>query len=145
ALCDFTTYLAANNSGDTAFLADGVTPDISAYLCPTSGFFNANPANPVDVAQAVAAANKLGNIIGVTAADMVGCSSPIALRAGTFPRTGVPILNSTVSIFKEQFNVANNLFNGHEASVRLDYTSSYRNRYLVQVNWFLTKDAFALA
>ena len=141
-LCDFTNYLATNNSGDTAFLADGVTPDFSAYLCPTSGFYNANPANPIDVSQAVAAANKLGNIIGVTGADMVGCSSPIALRGGTLARSGVPILNNTVSIFKEQFNSGNNLFNGHEGSVRLDFTPSDRNRFFVQGNWLQTNDAF---
>jgi hypothetical protein len=148
-LCDLQNYLATNNSGDSALLPTGA-PDYGAMLCPTSGYYAA--VTPTDLAQATAAANKIGNIIGVTNADMAGnptssfqtgpCAQPIAIRPGVLARTGVPILNSTSSVFQQQVRNPGNLFNGFETSLRLDFNPNDRNRFFIQGNWMQIQDAF---
>ena len=70
-----------------------------------------------------------------------GCSSIPALQAGTMNRADPFELNS-VAIFGSQTQTIGNLFNGNEASARLDYNPSANNRLFVQFNWLKTTDVF---
>ena len=127
---DLVTYLSNN----------GLSGNPSDYLCPTSSVYN--PANALELAQATAAAIKIGNVIGVTAADQAGCASPIPLfaPANAFPRTGVPFQTNTVALYGQQ--TKGNLFQGDEGSIKLDYTPSDKNRFSLGTNWLQTADNF---
>ena len=50
--------------------------------------------------------------------------------------------NSSVAIFGSQTQSFGNLFNGNEASARLDYNWNTNNRTFVQFNWFHSTDSF---
>ena len=135
-ICGLQDYVdAADQNGNTGQAA------FSDYLCPSSGLYGASTS--AQLAQATAAAIKIGNVIGVTPADMAGCATPIPLNL-TAPfvnqRNGVPVQYNTVSIFKSQQK--GNLFNGHEASVRFDWDPSDKNRFFLQGNWLQTTDMF---
>ncbi len=93
-----------------------------------------------------AIAARWASIMGVTAADQTamataGCSSIPALRAGTMNRSD-PFELSSVAIFGSQTQTLGNLFNGNEASARLDFNPSANNRFFMQFNWLKTTDIF---
>ena len=54
----------------------------------------------------------------------------------------MPFENSSVAIFGTQTQSLGNLFNGNEASARLDYNWNASNRMFVQFNWFHSTDTF---
>src|SRR5439155_15545597 len=93
---DLTGYLAGSDSGIS---------DFAHLLCPDS-------TNAL-------IASRMAAIVGVTGADQTamaanGCSSIPGLQAGTFPRTGVPMLYDTVAFNGSQnqtFTGTGNLFN----------------------------------
>ena len=113
---------------------DGVTGgDYTAYLCPD----NNSPA----------IAAKFASLLGVTALDQAnasaaGCSTVPALTAG-YPniRTN-PYLSNSVAIIGAQAQSLGNLFNGNEASARLDYNWNTNNRVYAQFNWLKATDSF---
>ena len=90
-------------------LPDGTAGDFTPWLCPDNN--------------SAALATRFQALLGVTAQDQAnavagGCSVPLALTAGAVNRAA-PFLQSSVINFKSQ--TSNNLFNGNEASLRLDY------------------------
>ncbi len=106
--------------------------DYSFYLCPD----NNSPA----------IAARMASILGVTAADQAvmtagGCSSIPGLQTGTVDRSA-PFLEDSVALFKRQQQDLGNLFNGNEASLRIDYNWNASNRLFTQFNWFKSTDKF---
>jgi outer membrane receptor for ferrienterochelin and colicin len=89
---------------------------------------------------------KLASIFGVTAADVTmmtaaGCTSVPALQGGTIDRTA-SIQETSVSTYGTQTQSLGNLFNGNEASVRLDYDPNSSNRFYVNFNYLRDTDTF---
>jgi len=113
--------------------AEGV---LSGYLCPD----NSNAL----------IASRMAAIIGVTAEDQAamataGCGAIPGLQAGSFARTGVPFQLSTIAISgsQNQNNTGTgNLYNGREASGRLDYNLSSKDRLFAQFAWNRLPDRF---
>jgi len=83
-----------------------------------------------------------------TPGNPVKCSTTPTPRAGTIGRTAagsvMPFQDSSVALFKSQSGtgIASNLFNGNEASLRLDYNWSTSNRLSVNYNLVRTTDKF---
>jgi len=112
-------YLAEELSGS------GLT-SISDYLCP-------------DNTNAIIA-GRMQSILGVLPGDdFSNCSVTPALRPGTFDRS-VSFMQSSVINFPSQ--TVGNLFNGNEASARVDYNASQNNRIFASFNWFKSTDGF---
>src|SRR5437879_1059109 len=94
-------------------------------------------------------AAKLAKLMGVTAKDRLdlanlGCSSIPAETGGLFGRD-MPFLLDTVAVLQSQnqrFSSTGNLFQGNEASVRLDYNFSPNDRVFSQMNWSRATDKF---
>jgi hypothetical protein len=84
-----------------------------------------------------------------TAADVAatGLSTTPAINAAfakldaAFP-VGSPYLCDSVAQYGQQTQAIGNLFNGKEASGRIDYQPSDKNRFFVQYNWLRSNDAF---
>jgi outer membrane receptor protein involved in Fe transport len=104
--------------------------DFSALLCPVGGL-----GTPLQAA-------KWASIFGVTATEAANCG--IAPQAGTIDRANTIIQENSVAIFKSQTgNLSNpNLFNGNEASLRLDYNWNTNNRLFLQYNYLRETDKF---
>ena len=64
-----------------------------------------------------------------------------ALNAN-LPTTAIPYQCPSVALYGQQTQAIGNLFNGKEASGRIDYQPSDRNRFFVQYNWLRGDDAF---
>jgi outer membrane receptor protein involved in Fe transport len=103
--------------------------------------------------------SRLQPILGVTVKEMgematAGCTNiPSAAIVGTIgartnnpgspgPGELMPFENSSVAIFGTQTQSLGNLFNGNEASARLDYNWNASNRMFAQFNWFHSTDTF---
>jgi hypothetical protein len=69
------------------------------------------------------------------------CSFIPGITTGTVNRSA-PFINSSTAIFKSQTQTLGNLFNGNEASGRLDYNWNNTNRMYMQFNWFHSTDSF---
>ena len=126
---DLETYFGATHAA-----AEGA---LAGYLCPG----NSNAL----------IAGRIAAIIGVTAEDqaamatIAGCGAIPGLQAGTFARTGVPFQLSTIAISGSQNqnnSGAGNLYNGREASGRLDYNISAKDRMFAQFAWNRLPDSF---
>ncbi len=128
------------------FGGTSTTPaDLSGRLCDLS-----NPAPYSNVG------TKLQPIFGVTATEFsemvaMGCGNvPAAPFVGTVgdrstptsPGNLMPFENSSVAIFGSQTQSLGNLFNGNEASARLDYNWNSNNRTFIQFNWFHSTDTY---
>ena len=94
-------------------------------------------------------AQKWANIFGVTAGDQVnaatdGCAGGLATpSAGVTPiGRSVPIQANSVATFGTQTQSLGNLFNGNEASLRLDYNWNTNNRFYIQYNYDRNTDSF---
>lgn len=93
-------------------------------------------------------ANKFARLFGVQQADIDqmnqgGCpgGSPFnSPQSGTFQRDQ-PFLVNALDTFRSQ--TGDDLFNGNEASFRLDYDPNPENRFFAQFNWAKSKDNFA--
>jgi len=120
------------------------TPNYSSVLCldvPASGVsWGGHPAlTPLQH-------QKIANIVGVFAPDVAamtaaGCVNKPALTAGTIGRD-VSIQESSVSTFGTQTESIGNLFNGNEASVRIDYNWNANNRLYINYNYLRETDKF---
>src|SRR5438309_820117 len=134
-------------SGTTAMTLD-------QYVCdPVTCPIPPSPSGLVGYAQFLCADNttaaiaaRWATIMGVTAADQAamtaaGCSSIPGIQAGTMSRTAPFELNS-VAIFGSQNQTLGNLFNGNEASGRIDFNPNASNRLFLQFNWLKTTDSF---
>jgi len=109
------------------------------YLCPASAPYGGNPT----------IARNLARLIGYTpGADDVTSTGPCATPLSGFgvgPTIGTmnrnaPFQMNTVAVFGTQ--VRDNLFNGNEASLRLDYNMNDKNRFFSQFNWFRNTDTY---
>jgi hypothetical protein len=105
------------------------------YLCPAN----------TDGTGAIA--RKFASLFGVEQADIDqmnqgGCpggSIFSASQAGAFNRDATFLVN-VLDPGKSQ--TSGNLFNGNEASLRLDYNLSENNRFFAQFNWARSRDNF---
>ena len=116
----------------TSFLASGSSGlgNFGDYTCPD----NSNTT----------IAARFASIIGVTAADQAyqaaNCSVVAPLQAGTFNRNA-PFLLNALNLSKSQ--TQGNLFNGNEASIRIDYNLGQKDRIFGQYNYLKSNDKFA--
>ena len=125
------------------------------YLCPDS-YSIVDGASP---AQAQALAARFASILGVLPSDDFtnvpylagngvgpGCSSAPAQQPGTVGRTAagssMPFQETAVAIFKSQTQTLGNLFNGNEASLKLDFNWNSNNRSYISFNWFKSTDTY---
>src|SRR5512135_1996588 len=126
--------LTLNDYVSGGLSSSGLT-SVAQYLCP-------------DVTSP-AIASKFANLLGVTAEDRIelgqgGCSSIPAEQTGAFNRSA-PFLVDTVAVLKSQnqrFSSNGNLFQGNEASLRLDYNFRPKDRIFSQMNWSRATDRF---
>jgi Carboxypeptidase regulatory-like domain/TonB dependent receptor len=122
------------------------------YLCPDSYI-----AAGATSAQANAIAARMQSLLGVVPAIDSGatlaytaapCSTALTAQPGFVgrdPATGVSNMafqESSVAIFKSQTQTLGNLFNGNEASLKLDYNWNSNNRSYLQFNWWKQTDNF---
>ena len=150
--------------------ADGTFTSYVDYLCPDSytlGLNGTAAATATMQAHVNQIAARMASILGVVSADNFnsvpslggghctsgGTSFTPGLQAGTIGRVGdgintpgssMPFQLSSVSLFKSQTGtgIASNLFNGNEASLRLDYNWNTSNRLSVNYNLVRTTDKF---
>jgi outer membrane receptor for ferrienterochelin and colicin len=120
----------------------GVTPDVytggdySGFLCPSANF----GGTPL-------MAQKWQHIFGVTAGDIAtmnanGCPDTPGLMTGTINRATDSITENSVATFKTQTQNLGNLFNGNEASLRVDYNWNANNRFYINYNYNRQTDSF---
>jgi hypothetical protein len=110
--------------------------DYSPYLCLDNGTGGLTTLQH----------RKLVNIMGVTGPDITamgaaGCTNIPGLTTGTIGRN-VSIQESSVSTFGTQTESLGNLFNGNEASLRLDYNWNASNRFYINYNYLRETDKF---
>jgi len=94
--------------------------------------------------------SRIASVIGVTAADQAamtgaGCANIPAIQAGTFPRTGVNILNNGIALngSQNQNNTGSgNLFNGWELGGKVDFNPTSKDRISYSMNWNRIPDSF---
>ncbi len=121
--------------------SQGALPDYSPLLCRSS-----------NLGGTLLMAQKWAHIFGVTQQDITfmqnpglnqgnGCANIPALQAGTIDR-GAGIQETSVATFKSQTQTLGNLFNGNEASLRLDYNWNPNNRFFLQYNYNRQTDKF---
>jgi hypothetical protein len=132
---DYITQISPNLNGFSSYVD---------YLCP-------------DTTNATIAA-RFQALLGVTAADNFSnvpftgapCSTTPALQAGSIGRdpvtgfSGLGFQETSTAIFKSQTGSLGNgnLFNGNEATLRLDYNWNTSNRFYAQFNWQRQTDSF---
>lgn len=115
-----------------------ITPNYNSLLCLDAGAGGYTPLQH----------QKLINIFGVAAGDQTdmaaaGCGSIPGIVAGTLNRSA-SIRETGVATFKTQTGGLGqgNLFNGNEASLRIDYNWNTNNRFYIQYNYHRETDAF---
>ncbi|MGA7293070.1 MAG: TonB-dependent receptor [Terriglobales bacterium] len=123
-------------TADTYFPTNAITntPDYNSALCLNAPGYTTLQHQ------------KLINIFGVTPQDVINmtndnCTSIPGLQAGTLDRSA-SIQESSVATFGSQTQSLGNLFNGNEASLRLDYNWNTNNRFYVQFNYDRNTDSF---
>jgi len=129
-------FAPANTGTPTGLTANSYTGgDFTNYLCPSA-----------NIGGTKLMAQKWQNIFGVTHPDIVamnaaGCPDTPGLITGTLDRNA-PIQEKSVATFKTQTQSLGNLFNGNEASLRLDYNSNANNRFYINYNYNRDTDSF---
>ena len=134
-----------------AFSSSGFTT-YADYLCPDSYL-----AAGATTAQANAIAARMQGLLGVVpgidnAAVLFNtgapCSTPMSASAGFVgrdPVTGIsnlPFQEQSVAIFNSRTQTLGNLFNGNEASLKIDYNWNSNNRSFASFNWWKSTDEF---
>jgi len=132
-----TTADCAVFSADCYFGGTATTaPNYSGALCLDDGFGTFTNLQH----------RKLVSIFGVTAQDQAdmataGCTTIPVIQGGTLDRS-VAIRENSVATFKTQTQNLGNLFNGNEASLRVDYNWNASNRLFVNYNYNRQTDSF---
>jgi outer membrane receptor protein involved in Fe transport len=88
---------------------------------------------------------QIRTLIGVTPADITNANGacPLSVTAPVTPGIrSQPFEDSTVATWGSQTQSLGNLFNGNEASGKIDYNWNQNNRMFVQMNWSHTTDSF---
>src|SRR3989441_5721306 len=114
--------------------------DYTGYLCPTP-----NPDGVTISPAAAALATKFQRFLGVTAADVTNAAGTCSLTAQSgFVNRSAPFQLQSVAIYGQQTGSLGNgnLFNGNEASFRLDYSPRTGDRFYAQYNYFRSSDSF---
>ncbi|MGO9542668.1 MAG: carboxypeptidase regulatory-like domain-containing protein [Terriglobales bacterium] len=107
---------------------------------------------------ATSVGQRLQSILGVNAAEAatmstLGCPNAVGgvfvgsvgFRDPADPNSAgnaLPFENTTTAIFGTQTQSLGNLFNGNEASGRIDYTPNANNRFFIQFNWLHETDQY---
>lgn len=117
-------------------LSTGDLPNYSGALCLDDGFGTFTTLQH----------QKLISIFGVTAQDQAdmataGCGNIPGVQAGTLSRSAA-IRENSVATFKTQVQSLGNLFNGNEASLRVDYNWNASNRFFINYNYNRQTDQF---
>jgi outer membrane receptor protein involved in Fe transport len=119
--------------------------DYTEFLCPN--WPGAAPLGVIPMTSLQSA--KMARLFGVTLADQAqmavdGCpaGSIPGLTTGIINRATDNLQASSVATFKTQTQSLGNLFNGNEASLRVDYNWNANNRFYVSYNYNRTTDAF---
>ena len=146
------TYFSSFTSSDTGLST------YADYLCPDT--YSSPKGFNIPQAQANIIAARMQSLLGVVpgvdnsqtlAYTGTTCSTAMSARAGFVgrdPVTGIsnmPFQVSGVSLVKAQtgaFGNVGNLFNGNEASLRLDYDPSAANRFSINYNLARTTDKY---
>jgi hypothetical protein len=117
--------------GSNPVSLDGYTGgDYSFYLCPQD-------SSP----EAAALATRFQSFLGVTATDVTNGGCGLSTQPGMVDRSA-PFQEQSVAIFGSQVQTLGNLFNGNEASGRIDFNPNASNRLFLQFNWLKTTDIF---
>jgi hypothetical protein len=138
----YSDFAPANAGQATGVTADTYTGgDYTKFLCLP----NSNGTQTAGVGTMLQA-QKWANIFGVTANDQAtmtseNCGNIPGIQAGTLSRTA-SIQEKSVATFGSQTQSLGNLFNGNEASLRLDYNWNSNNRFYVQYNYDRNTDSF---
>ena len=132
---DCYVYTVTNGNSTTPCGSIGI-PDYSPLLCQDNGTGGLTTLQH----------QKLSYIMGVTAADQAamataGCGSIPGLLPGTIARN-VSIQQSSAATFGTQTQTLGNLFNGNEASLRIDYNWNANNRFFINYNYNRDTDSF---
>jgi hypothetical protein len=142
------TYFPAN-------YANG-TPDYSAAICPTGGIggytalqhqklTNIFGVTAQDLAN-IAADNAVGNINNPFGLLGLQCAGVPGLQTGSLMSVAggrdASIQESSVATFGTQTQTLGNLFNGNEASLRIDYNWNSNNRFYINYNYNRQTDKF---
>jgi outer membrane receptor protein involved in Fe transport len=118
------------------YAATSAAGNFSGFLCPSANF----GGTPL-------MAKKWQYLFGITAQDIAdmnaaGCAdTPASTLQGTLDRNA-PIQEDSVATFKSQTQTLGNLFNGNEASLRVDYNWNPNNRLFAQYNYLRETDTF---
>jgi outer membrane receptor for ferrienterochelin and colicin len=138
---DFVNFYNGPNGYNTGLPLNDYTP----WLCPgwsNSPFLAFTPLQ----------AQKVANIFGVTTADQTqmgldGCTNIPATQSGQLVNTrGTTFIQEqSVSTFGTQTQTIGNLFNGKEASLRVDYNWNANNRLYVNYNYLRETDKYGPA
>ena len=141
----YQNFAPSNSSSQTDTLTSFIAGGASASGLGTFGDYTCPDNSNATIAA------RMASIIGVTAADQAHqaainpdtgkpfCSTIAALRAGTFSRTAPFELNA-LDFAKSQ--TQGNLFNGNEASIRIDYNLGQKDRIFGQYNYLKSNDNF---
>jgi hypothetical protein len=127
-----------------AYVSGGGSPSGNAYttyLCDSYLSASSGPGS-----QGLAMAKRLANVIGVTASESAflsaagsGCS-PLAPQVGTFDRANSAFIDDTVVTSNSR--TQDNLFNGNEGSLRIDWNPGSKDRIALSFNSQRSNDEF---
>ena len=115
----------------------GFSDNFADYLCPDN-YPASGPGSEIP--------RKFAALFGYTpgGADDAGCANPLSslgvgATAGLLGRNAPFLLNS---VLRAGSQAKDNLFNGNEASARIDYNFSQSGRLFTQFNWQRTDDRY---
>jgi outer membrane receptor protein involved in Fe transport len=133
----YQNFVPANAGTPNGLTANSYTGgDFSNLLCLDDGFGGLTNLQH----------RKLVPIFGVTAADQTamggaGCGNIPGVQGGTLDRNA-DIQEDSVATFGTQTQTLGNLFNGNEASLRVDYNWNASNRFFINYNYNRQTDSF---
>jgi outer membrane receptor for ferrienterochelin and colicin len=141
----FSNFGNENPGTPTGLTLDGLTGgNYAPYLCLDNGV-----GPPHTVGFTTLQHQKLGYLMGVTLADQMamtaaGCSNIPGQLTGAIARDA-SIQESSAATFGTQTQTLGNLFNGNEASLRIDYNWNTNNRFYINYNYNRDTDKFGPA
>ena len=143
---DYITSVASGGTSGFSSYADYLCPDNYVALGGTQQQANAIAARMQSILGVVPTVDTLTPLINTG----LPCSVPLIAQPGTVGRnpvtgiSGMPFQLSSVSVPKAQTGsgISNNLFNGNEASLKLDYNWDANNRLSANYNLVRTTDTY---